>query len=48
MYGGNQSRAADSIGITASSLSRYLKGMRIRDDGKLKKWLDRGGKILDA
>lgn len=47
MYGGNQSRAAESIGITASSLSRYLKGLRIRDDGKLKKWLDRGGKILD-
>ena len=44
---GNQSRAAESIGITASSLSRYLKGLRVRDDGKLKKWLDRGGKILD-
>jgi len=48
MYGGNQSRAADSIGITASSLSRYLKGLRIKDDGKLKKWLDRGGTILSA
>jgi len=48
MYGGNQSRAAESIGITASSLSRYLKGLRIRDDGKLKKWLDRGGTFLSA
>jgi len=48
MYGGNQSRASESIGITASALSRYLNGQRIRDDGKLKKWLDRGGTLLSA
>ena len=38
-YGGNQSRASEDIGITASSLSRYLNGHQIRDNGKIKAWL---------
>jgi hypothetical protein len=40
-YEGNQSRASEDIGITASSLSRYLNGHQIRDNGKIKAWVEK-------
>jgi hypothetical protein len=40
-FNGNQSRASEDIGITASSLSRYLSGHQIRDNGKIKDWLNK-------